>query len=175
MMPVPTHLRGLVTPLNDLPNEEPLEAVVRRPCTGETFELLYPGVTAPHNGSVFPVTCAQDGAYFFRIEADCTRCRARHLLFDAHFHGWDGDIFHDEQKASLPRPALTPRNCLKCSGTSHTAQILIQTEGSIDFIENTNGEFPADRWPDGFGWFTVSTTCASCQLETDGWVDYETT
>jgi hypothetical protein len=136
--------------------------------------LLYPGATTAHNDSVIPVTLEKDGHFFFRIEATCTRCRARHLLFDAYFHGWDGYVCHDEAKASLLRPDLTPWTCLNCGATPHAARITIQTEGQADFVENTNGEFPADRWPDGFGWFSMSIACESCQLKTDTWVDYET-
>src|SRR6266702_3214077 len=51
MMPLPTHLQGLVVPLDDSPNEDPLEANVRCTCGSESFELLYPGATTPHNAA----------------------------------------------------------------------------------------------------------------------------
>jgi len=174
MMPLPTHLQGLVVPLDDSPNEDPLEANVRCTCGSESFELLYPGATTPHNDSVIPVDLEKGGHFFFRIEAVCKRCCACHLLFDADFHGWNGYICHDDTQASLPRPPLMAWTCLRCAATPHVARILIQTEGQADFVENTNGEFPPDRWPDGFGWFSMSIACESCQFKTDTWVDYET-
>src|ERR1700737_4349937 len=73
MMPLPTHLQGLVVPLDGSPNEDPLEANVRCPCGSESFELLYPGATTPHNDCVIPVELEKDGLLCFRIEATCTR------------------------------------------------------------------------------------------------------
>lgn len=31
-----------------------------------------------------------------------------------------------------------------------------------------------DRWPDGFGWFSMAIQCSRCGKETPEWVSYET-
>lgn len=173
MMPIPTHLQGLVVPMDDASNEEPLDATVRCPCHSESFEFLYPGDTKEHNGIVIPVTAERDGAFFFRIEARCMACRQVHLLFDKDFHGWDGYICHDQKQARLPRPALRAWSCGKCGSVAHRGRISIYGEGKDDFLEGAAG-FPPDRWPDGFGWFQLSIACKSCGNEIDHWVDYET-
>ena len=173
MMPIPTHLRGLVVPMDDSSNEEPLDAMVRCPCHSESFEFLYPGDTKEHNGVTIPVTAERDGAFFFRIEARCVACRQVHLLFDKDFHGWDGYICHDQKQALLPRPALQAWHCCNCGSVSHGGRISVYGEGKDDFVEGA-ADFPPDRWPDGFGWFHLSIACKSCGHEIDHWVDYET-
>jgi hypothetical protein len=45
MMPVPSHLQGLVVPLDSAIDEEALSARVRCPCADARFDLLYPGHT----------------------------------------------------------------------------------------------------------------------------------
>jgi hypothetical protein len=174
MMPVPTHLQGLVVPLDGVVDEAELDASVRCPCGGESFELLYPGDTTEHDGSTIPVTAERDGKFFFRIEAQCVRCRRTLLLFDADFHGWNGYVCCNSAQASLPRPALKAWNCLKCGATSHSVRVTICGEGKADFVENAGDEFPPERWVDGFGWFYLSIACDSCRLATGQWVDYET-
>jgi hypothetical protein len=61
MMPIPTHLQGLVVPMDDSSNEESLDAMVRCPCHSESFEFLYPGDTKEHNGVAIPVTAERGG------------------------------------------------------------------------------------------------------------------
>jgi len=174
MMPVPTHLQGLAFPLDGAVDEETLDAVVRCSCGSESFSLHYPGSTTEYNGTRIPVTAELNGAFFFRIEATCSRCSRNVLLFDKDFHGWDGYVCHDEPQAALPRPPLTPWNCVGCGSTSHSARVTICTQGKDDFIENLGDSFPAERWPDGFGWFYLSIACGRCELKTESWVDYET-
>lgn len=174
MMPVPTHLRECVHPSSPALDEEPLEATIRCSCGSTKFALLFPGQTDEHEGAQIPCTAEIDGNYFFLIAALCTSCGKQHLLLDADFHGWNGFVCHDPEQASLPRPALSAWKCLSCAGTEHEATIQIQTEGKEDFVDQTDGEFDAARWPDGFGWFSMAITCTTCSKETRDWVSYET-
>jgi len=73
----------------------------------------------------------------------------------------------------LPRPPLTPWRCRSCGQTKHRASIQIQTEGEEDFVGETDGAVDAARWPDGFGWFSMSIKCATCGMETPEGVSYE--
>lgn len=174
MMPVPTHLREVAVPLDAAVDEEALDAVIRCTCGGELFSLLYPGSTTEYDGKRIPVTAELDGSFFFRIEAVCAKCNCNTLLFDKDFHGWDGYVCHDAAQAALPRPPLIPWKCLECGAAPHAARVAICTQGKDDFVENLGDSFPAERWPDGFGWFYLSLTCSGCKLETENWVDYET-
>lgn len=54
------------------------------------------------------------------------------------------------------------------------AQIEIVTEGKQDFVDETEGEFDEDLWPDGFGCFNMSVQCSKCKKKTPYWVSYET-
>ena len=65
-------------------------------------------------------------------------------------------------------------HCLTCGKTPHQACIQIQTAGKQDFIEESEGMFNQDQWPDAFAWFSMRIKCTSCGLVTSEWVSYET-
>jgi hypothetical protein len=174
MMPVPTHLRDCVVPSSSKVDEKPLKARVQCPCGGKRFHLLYPGQTQRHDGKKFPCVAKIKKTFFFLIKAKCTACGKEHLLLDKDFHGWNGLVCHDPKQAKLPRPPLVPWKCLACGELAHTARVEINAEGKQDFIEETDGEFDADRWPDGFGWFALSIQCTGCGVKTGEWAGYET-
>lgn len=174
MMPVPSHLRGIVVPRDPAIDEQPLSADVRCPCGESVFELLYPGQTHEYGGETIPCTAEIDGRYFFVLRAVCTGCSADHLLLDADFHGWDGFVCHDPAQAAIPRPGLVPWKCIACTETKHRVVAHIQTEGREDFINESGGEFDRERWPDAFGWFSLDLTCLACGKASPELVSYET-
>lgn len=69
MMPVPTHLKGIVVPRDRIIDEQPLTADVRCTCGQMTFELLYPGQTHEYKGEIIPCTAEIRGRYFFVLRA----------------------------------------------------------------------------------------------------------
>jgi DNA-directed RNA polymerase subunit RPC12/RpoP len=174
MMPVPTHLKDCVVPHSAEIDEQPLKAMVRCPCGGMIFQLLYPGQTHEYDGEIIPCTAQIGKKFFFLIKVKCAACGKEHLLLDADFHGWDGFVCHDPNQAALPRPDLVAWKCLECGEEAHKADILIHAEGKDDFIEETGGTFDEKRWPDGFGWFTMNIECTKCGKKTSEWVSYET-
>jgi DNA-directed RNA polymerase subunit RPC12/RpoP len=174
MMPVPTHLKGCVVPGSAKVDETPLKAKVECPCGGKTFHLLYPGQTHEYDAKATPRVAQIKKKFFFVIKAKCAACGKEHLLLDKDFHGWNGFVCHDAAQAKLPRPPLVAWKCLKCGELEHKAGVVIQTEGKQDFVEETDGEIDEDRWPDGFGWFTMSIQCTQCGAKTPEWVSYET-
>jgi hypothetical protein len=174
MMPVPSHLQGLVFPLDNAMDEEALSAGVRCPCGHERFELLYPGHSREHEGETTPYTAEVDGSFFFLLKFRCTDCRREHLLFDADLHGWNGFVCHDSAQAALPRPPLVAWPCQKCGETEHSGVVRIQTQGKEDFVPESGGKFDEGRWPDAFGWFSLDLTCSKCGKESPELVSYET-
>jgi ribosomal protein S27E len=173
-MPVPSHLVDCVVPKDATIDESPLDAVVRCACGSSRFDLLFPGQTHEYAGEKIPCTAEIDGKFFFLIKARCAGCEREHLLLDGDFHGWNGFVCHDSKQASLSRPLLVPWKCLSCGRAEHEASVQIQTEGKEDFVAETDGEFDDDRWPDGFGWFSMAIKCTGCGKETPEWVSYET-
>lgn len=176
MMPTPGHLRESVNRPDVAVSETAghLVAPVVCPCGCNELELLYPGETAEVEQRPVAVTVEINGNFLLRLEARCTRCGTKHLLLDKDFHGWNGFVCHDEKQASLSRPPLKAWHCPSCKGTCHEMTVTICTEGKTFFEEETEGEFDSDRWPDGFGWFTLSTRCVNCGYEIEGLVDFET-
>jgi hypothetical protein len=144
------------------------------PCGGDAFALMFPGQTHEYNGEIIPCMAEIDGNFFFVLRADCLRCRAQHLLFDADFHGWNGFICHDEVQASLPRPNLVAWSCRDCGGEAHRLDLSISGESLDDFKENAGDDFPAESWPEAFGWLSVSVSCVSCGETTEELVSLET-
>ena len=174
MMPVPAHLAECVVPKDSAVDENPLDAVVRCPCGSIVFDLLYPGQTKEIQGERFPCTAEVDGNPFLVIQARCIACQGAHLLLDSDFHGWNGFVCHDVRKAAIPRPSLVLWTCLSCGATAHEASVQIQTEGRTDFVNECDGKFDADRWPDGFSWFSMAIRCIGCGRHTRDWISYET-
>lgn len=174
MMPIPSHLRGLAVPLDSAIDEKPLVAAVQCACSERRFQFLYPGQTHLYNGQKVPCTAEINGRYFFLVAARCITCSTDNLLLDVDFHGWNGFICHDDEQAALPRPTLTAWPCEACGYLAHTGFITIQTEGRHDFIAEVGDEFDSERWPDGFGWFSMSLTCCRCNLTSVELVSCET-
>ena len=174
MMPIPSHLTNCVTPDSSEIDESPLLGKVQCPCGSDVFQLLYPGRTREHEEGPIPCVAEIDGKFFFLIKAKCCACKKEHLLIDIDFHGWNGFVCHEPNQANLPRPSLVPWKCLSCGSTEHKATILVSGEGKLDFIEETEGEFDEDRWPDGFGCFAMAIACSKCEKSTDGWISMET-
>jgi len=159
MMPVPTHLRDCVVPHFLEIDGSGLEGKVLCPCGSESFQLLYPGQTHEWNGEQVPCSAEIEGKFFFLVTARCTECATEHLLIDQDYHGWNGFVCREPEQAALPRPPLSPWPCKSCGALEHRALIQIETQGRADFLEETEGEFPENRWPDGFSWFSMSITC----------------
>ena len=174
MMPVPSHLKGVVVPLNKDIGEDNLSANFRCQCGESRFELLYPGKTHKFGGKLIPCTIEIDGHFFFVLKSRCTSCGHEHLLLDTDFHGWDGFICHDPDQASLKRPQLVPWQCQKCGETKHNGIIHIESQGEEDFVLEVGEDFDVDRWPDAFSWFSMDLTCCKCGLESQNIISVET-
>jgi hypothetical protein len=176
MMPTPSHLRDCVKRPDVAVTEEEgrLIAPVVCPCGSAELELLYPGQTREVKGRPVIVVVQIDGNFYLRLEARCGNCGKNHLLLDKDFHGWNGYVCHDEKQAALPRSPLQVWHCPSCKNTRHQMEVTICTEGKTHFVEESEGEFQAESWPDGFGWFTLTTHCVNCGLDIDALVDYET-
>ncbi len=169
MMPVPSHLKDCVNPKDAVVDESPLDAFVSCVCGSPQFELLFPGQTQEWDGKQIPCTAEINGTFFFLIKARCWTCKREHLLFDSHFHGWDGLIGHDPAQALLPRPSLVAWKCISCGNTKHEASVHISPVEREGF-----DSAPIERWPDAFEWFSMTIKCGSCGQDTPEWVSYET-
>ena len=176
MMPTPTHLRECLRRPDIAISERrgELVAPVMCPCGASEMELLYCGEIVNYDGR--PIICVTEieEKFFLRIEAQCTKCGRRHLLLDKDLHGWNGFVCRDETQAALPRPPFHLWHCVSCQGTAQRMTLTVCTEGKKNFVEDVGEKFGSDRWPDGFGWFTLSTECVTCHFKVKQLVDYET-
>lgn len=175
MTPVPSHLIDYIAPGQVTVSPERSYAELRCTCGARRFELLYPGQTHKYRKEVIPCSAEFDGTFFFLIKSRCTQCRNERLLFDSHFHGWDGFVCHDAKQAAIPRPELVVWKCLKCSATEHEASVRFEAMNREEFVEATAGKLDAARWPDAFSWFSMRIKCVGCGKDTAEWIEYETT
>ncbi len=174
MLPTPNHLKTIFVPDEECKHNDILAGMLQCPCGCTEHRLMYPGQTHEYRGATRPCTAEVHGEFFFIVKAVCEECKAEHLVFDKHFHGWDGLMCHDERESQLPRPPLVPWECLSCHSLSHEILIRIALVPKDDFIEQSYGEFGEERWPDAFEWIWISIECCRCGLKTEDWVDYET-
>jgi len=172
-MPVPSHLKEIAKPAEQARDEMPLRATLRCACGSFSFQLLYPGQTDVIGKRSIPVTARVDGSYFYIVRSLCIQCGYEVTLLDADFHGWNGFVCHEPAQASVPRPPLIPWQCVECDSREHEAEIFIQGEGEADYIIESGNE-NGDRWPDAFGYFTLSVICSKCRLQTPDLFAYET-
>ena len=174
MMPVPSHLVGIAAPSEAMLDEAPLRADLRCDCGSQSFEFLFPGQTHSIGGREVPCTADVDGHYFDIVSSRCSECKLERVLLDADFHGWNGFICHDPAQAAIPRPPLVAWQCRNCGGTAHSGNIYIAGEGRADLVREVGSGFDADRWPDAFGWFTLSCTCRRCGQDSPDLFECET-
>jgi hypothetical protein len=173
LSPVPSHLTDWVGPATL--HKDRLTAGVRCPCGGTRFEFHFTGESASPGGEIVPSPVEVGGVWFFLIKAVCNACRREHVLFEEHFHGHDSFLYHNEQKAALPRPPLCPLHCQKCRSAVHEGEVIIISDFKVRYFKEGYAEkFGADRWPDAFGCFAMGITCCNCGHHTPVWVDYET-
>jgi hypothetical protein len=174
MMPIPTHLKQCVIPDDPIVDEKPLAGAIRCPCGGEKFELQFPDQTHQWEGETVPCTAQIGDQFFFLIKAVCTNCRGSHVLLDIDFHGWNGFVCHDPKQAAVARPTLVAWKCLQCGWLEHTARVEVQNEGKEFCLSEADGAIDDDRWPDAFGWLTISLECVGCGHKPRTWVSCET-
>lgn len=174
MMPVPSYLSNILIPRDKALDEGLLEGDVICHCGNRAFNVMYPGKIQEYGGKQYACTIQIVGNFFFCIKAICSKCGEKYLLFDKHFHGWNGFLCHDAEKASLPRPNLVCWKCTSCNSSNHGVSIKISSQGKDDFIEATDGEIDECKWADAFEWIWITLKCNECSLITENWVDYET-
>jgi hypothetical protein len=183
MMPSPTHMKEFTEPLEEkdlnqrsskdrykIKDTNQYIAKLKCSCGNYCFDILYPGDINEYG----PCVMEKDGQFFFVIRVVCTHCGNDYLLFDDDYHGWNGWICHDPEKARIERPNLIKWECNDCKCTKHKAIVMINSQGKEDFIEEAGEEYDVNRWQDAFDWFTLDIKCENCGKETMDLISYET-
>jgi hypothetical protein len=176
MMPVPSHLRGVLTPgVADL-DESPLIGRLSCGCGSrpEEFEIFYPGETVLREGDRYPVEIEVPGSRFFRIVARCGECGREHLLFDRDLHGLAA--LTGKRRAEAPRaiPDMLPWRCTRCGSTRHAATLEVESPGRQEVLSAAGEGFDPERWPDAFSRIGMSLRCLQCGKVTEDWVSCRT-
>jgi hypothetical protein len=172
LSPVPSHLAGWVGPAEV--EDDWVTAAVRCPCGNERMEFHYTGIVETPRGEVVPKTVEAGGVWFFLVKCVCEQCRQEHVLFDNLCHGHDGFVYHNPEKAALPRPPLHLLQCPKCRAAAHQGKVTIISDFKERYFEEGDAKrCGMERWPDAYGCFAMGVTCCDCDHQTPGWIDYE--
>ena len=154
-------------------DDHALFGTVKCGCGSDVLHALYVGYRNEDKEHFLQVVVIGED-WFLRIGARCASCAREHLLFDGHFHGWNGYVCTDEETRQLPRPPFQEWACQRCRSTTHKIALSIQGE-DIDFALGEGEDVLTEAdWFEAFGWFTVDVTCTVCGYGPARIVDYET-
>jgi hypothetical protein len=175
LLPIPKHLKNILKPIGNKNNEHSVVGNIICTCDSSNFIIHYVGDASDYRKDRVIKVTEIDSKYYLIIHAKCLTCEKDHLIFDMHFHGWDGfvDSAEDEDQ-NLPRPQTVAFNCPKCDNNSHSLTIAIESQGMSDFISETEGDYPPEDWVEGFSWITIKTRCNNCDETNKHWISYET-
>jgi len=172
--PTPRHLTNLLSINTQASNAHELEGKVACECGSEEFEVLFVGKRNEEKQRHFMQVVKLGGRWFLRVGARCVSCRREHLIFDSHFHGWNGYVCTDEQVQRIARPPFQEWRCQQCHSKTHKLTVSILGEDMEHAIGESDDALTEADWFEAFGWLIVETACTSCNLGPCRIVDYET-
>jgi len=97
-----------------------------------------------------------------------------YLIFDSHFHGWNGYVCTDEHVQRIDRPPFREWKCQQCHSQMHKLTLSILGEDMEFAIGESDDALTEADWFEAFGWLIVDIACASCNAGPFRIVDYET-
>jgi len=172
--PTPKHLKDLFVTDRKDSTEHELHGTVRCGCSSETFHPLYVANRVEDRGQHFLQVVEVGEQWFCRIGARCASCGREHLLFDDHFHGWNGYVCTDAQVRLIQRPPFQEWVCHKCGATTHRVALSIQGEDIDSALTEGEDTLTEADWFEAFGWITVDVTCSACGCGPTRIIDHET-
>lgn len=172
--PTPKHLQDLLVVDAERSTEHELYGDVRCSCGSEVFRLLYVADRVEDKNRQFLRVVKVDGQWFCRIGVQCTSCNREHLLFDDHFHGWNGYVCAEDQVRRTARPPFQEWACQQCGTSNHRVELWIQGEDMDSALGESEGMLTKKDWFEAFGWITVDVTCAACGFGPTNIINYET-
>jgi ribosomal protein S27E len=174
MLPIPKHLQKIFLPIGDAADEFEVTGRIICECSSENFSIEYVGESADYTSDRVIKLKEINGSYFLIVKVKCTDCSREHLIFDDHFHGWNGFVCGEEESfRKLPRPKGEIWHCKRCHRDNHSIVITINSKGQQDFIEEAEG-LNEDDWVEAFSWITIGIHCKSCDEANMSWISYET-
>lgn len=170
----PRHLRNNIINLYEDKKQCICSYRLKCSCGCEEFILSFPGEIKDIENISYPVAKLFDNKTFFIINAECKKCNKSFVVFDKDFHGWDGFICGEKSKQEIPRPSLVRWKCQSCGSLNHKVIVKLAYMSKDIFMQECEGDYNEEQWPDSFEWIWISIHCINCDLEIMDWVDYET-
>ena len=173
MLPIPKHLKNILTPIGDDNCENCVNGVIHCLCGCDCFHVkIYANIEKG-----YPQVCKYKEGYALIIKVACVDCTKEYLIFDNNKHGWNGFVCHDG--ISVPDDELKLWKCPKCASDIHKMRVSIMSQGKQDFIDESGiadgeTEFSESDWVEAFEWITIGLNCNECGHGDEKWIDYET-
>ena len=173
MTPTPKHLAQILN--RDSANEDAdIVGQIRCGCGSDVLVPLYVGARNETALRHYLQVVEIDKNWFLRLGCLCPKCGIESLIFDDHFHGWNGFVCAEEDVRTLPRPPFERWRCQKCRSFNHRIATTIQTDDMETAIEEGGDLITEANWFEAFGWITLDVTCADCGFGPSRIIDYET-
>ena len=171
MLPIPNHLKNILTPTGEFNCENEVIGKIVCPCGTDIFQIKYVGDHKMFEHLKAVTSIEKEDHFYLIVKVNCCNCSKEHLIFDNDLHGWDG--FLTGMKTEFT-PASTTLKCYNCEHENHSIFITINSQGKDDFLEETGDEFKDDDWKEAFEWIRISTSCEKCNFENIEWISQET-
>jgi len=166
--PVPNHLKSILKVDEDLSDMHDLDGKIVCTCGCQKFRIMHNNDRKYDDSLNYR---EQDG---LKINAICSKCGKKHLLFDEATQGYGGFVCHDHKTAD--DKTLTGLKCKKCGADMFSVMIGIEAEDKEQFIEECVTEYPdefsLEDFIDSFDWITITVRCESCG-NVDEWISLE--
>ena len=108
------------------------------------------------------------------LEAVCSRCSQRILIFDSRKHGYNGLIAETEKNYATDFKTRKKSGCRKCGNDTSEIIVKISNTGKDDLLSEQDGPVNNNNWEDAFDWLTVDLKCGGCGSVTKKYLDFET-
>lgn len=172
-LPVPRHLADIFQADPRQQSSQELNGRLRCTCGCERFSLkTYSYLT--ENGCL-GVTRYKEG-YALVIQAECSKCGSRRLVFDMSRHGYNGYVCHEG--VEVPDSELKSYHCPKCGKELFAVEIGIELEDPEQFVEEVvmyePEKYSEEDYADAFDWIVIEPECAGCHYKIKDWVNFET-
>jgi hypothetical protein len=108
------------------------------------------------------------------LEAICSQCGKKIIIFDSRKHGYDGLNMNKENDYINDFETIKISKCRKCNSDFSKIIVKISNTGKGDLLSEGNDCINNSNWEDAFDWITIDLKCGCCGKRTKNYIEEET-